>query len=101
MASTLDDQIVRRVLGCLVAPRTRYQSQSLEEVTDEYNQKYPPPLGLFPMRSDSIKCYIDHLVSMGYVRGEVFSIIYRMKLKRPTKFYVVTALGMQAYGRHR
>ncbi len=91
----VSDQLVRRVLTCLADCKRR----SLKEVTEVYNQRYPPGLKLFKRGQKDIKSILDVLVVRDLVLGEVFT--FTNEPIPPTKFYVLTGGGFRALNQHR
>ncbi len=91
----VQDQQARRVLNCLAD----FERRSLKEVTEVYNQRYPPGLKFFKTKQGAIKKVLDVLVSEQYVSAELFS--FTNEPIPLTKLYVLTNTGFRVLHGHR
>jgi hypothetical protein len=89
------NQHARRILACLAD----FKRRSLKEVTDVYNQRYPPGLRLFKTKQGDIQKVLNALVVEQYMSAELFS--FTNEPIPLTKLYVLTNAGFRVLQRHR
>jgi hypothetical protein len=80
---------------CLQDGRRR----SLTEVTHEYNKRYPPAFGLFPMKERVIQSILGTLEGENAIKSEILS--YTTEVIPQTKFFSITNAGFQEVSRRR
>jgi len=84
----------RRVLQCL----RDYRRKTLEDITKEYNQKYPPTFALkivgIKVTQKEIQPALMLLVENGLVEEQLLSFTNR-PLLIPVKYYSLTKKGIQ------
>jgi hypothetical protein len=76
-----------------------FKRRSVEEVTSEFNQRFPPSrFWPFPVQQSDIQGVLDYLVTEMLVATDILSFTNR-PLVKPTIHYGITGAGFQERSR--